>query len=385
MRCYSSPEKLNTFSPVERVVNLLRFRVVSLTGISTSCALKGICVVDEVEVSLADNNCGSCGGSYGDDHHHKWRGHGNGHDEHRYGDYRDGEDNDEDDDDDDDDYDDGSSCSTNCGISVKFPTLFVKQKESCNLSVATSCNTPEQLGSVVGLSSTLSVTAYTGNTTGVNSDGNFTTGSSSGCGSGGYAKRLIVGYDYKGRPAAWEVGSNCEIRSIRQGKYSNQAQLPLGNSCTTYRFTVTGVDANGQYIYGTRKQISNNQVVNIRWRVTEYYQRVWVLSYEIVTGGIGKSEGDILETTTDLSDKVDATVYPNPSQDAFNVRVDSHNDALIDVLVMDEFGREVVQLNNQNPGFPVVLTDDMIPSAGVYFVSVKQGNFNKILKITKLN
>jgi hypothetical protein len=51
---------------------------------------------------------------------------------------------------------------------------------------------------------------------------------------------------------------------------------------------------------------------------------------------------------------------------------------------MDEFGREVIQLNNQNPGFPVVLTDDMIPSAGVYFVSVKQGDFNKVIKVTKL-
>ena len=34
MNCYTSPDNLNTFSPDERVVNLLRKRVVSLTGIS---------------------------------------------------------------------------------------------------------------------------------------------------------------------------------------------------------------------------------------------------------------------------------------------------------------------------------------------------------------
>lgn len=35
MNSYTSPDNLNTFSPDERVVNLLRKRVVSLTGIST--------------------------------------------------------------------------------------------------------------------------------------------------------------------------------------------------------------------------------------------------------------------------------------------------------------------------------------------------------------
>ncbi len=342
---------------------------------TASCALKGICVVDEVEFSLAENkHCGQCG------KHHRWRGKGNGHD-HHYGDYRDGDDHDEDRDDDENDYDDESSCSNNCGISVKFPILFVQEKESCGLSTASECGTPEQVGRITGLSGTLSVSAYTGNTSGSNSDGNFTTGNPN---TTNYAKRLLVGYDYKGRPAAWEVSAKCDIRSIRQGRYSNKPQLPLGNSCNNYRFTVTGVDANGQYIYGTRKQINNNTVVNIRWRVTEFYQRVWILSYEVTGSNLGKGESEIIETTTDLKG-ADAHIYPNPSFGEFNVSIDTHSDELVDVMVMDGLGREVIQLTNQSPGVPVVITNEMLPAAGIYFVSVKQGNFNKVIKITKVN
>ncbi len=342
---------------------------------TASCALKGICVVDEVEFSLAENkHCGQCG------KHHRWRGKGNGHD-HHYGDYRDGDDHDEDRDDDENDYDDESSCSNNCGISVKFPILFVQEKESCGLSTASECGTPEQVGRITGLSGTLSVSAYTGNTSGSNSDGNFTTGNPN---TTNYAKRLLVGYDYKGRPAAWEVSAKCDIRSIRQGRYSNKPQLPLGNSCNNYRFTVTGVDANGQYIYGTRKQINNNTVVNIRWRVTEFYQRVWILSYEVTGSNMGKGESEIIETTTDLKG-ADAHIYPNPSFGEFNVSIDTHSDELVDVMVMDGLGREVIQLTNQSPGVPVVITNEMLPAAGIYFVSVKQGNFNKVIKITKVN
>jgi hypothetical protein len=35
MNCYTSPDNLITFSPDKKVVNLLRKRVVSLTGISS--------------------------------------------------------------------------------------------------------------------------------------------------------------------------------------------------------------------------------------------------------------------------------------------------------------------------------------------------------------
>jgi hypothetical protein len=36
MNCYTSPDNLITFSPDKKVVNLLRKRVVSLTGISNA-------------------------------------------------------------------------------------------------------------------------------------------------------------------------------------------------------------------------------------------------------------------------------------------------------------------------------------------------------------
>ena len=336
---------------------------------TSSCALKGICVVDEVELSLADNKSG--------DDHHRWEGCGNG-DNHHYGDYKDGEDND-DDDDDNDDYDDERTCASNCGITIKLPILFVKQKESCGLSTASNCGTPEKFGSVVGLTSTLNVTAYAGNATGVNADGNFTTGSPN---TSNYAKRVLVGYDSKGKPSAWEVSANCDIRSIRQGKSSNQPQLPLGNNANAYRFTLTGVDANGQYIYGTRKQISNNSVVAIRWRVTEFYQRVWILNYEVVNMNKTESVNAILNT---VSNTVDAAIYPNPSADAFNIRINGTSNELVDVMVLDGLGREVIQLTKQSPGNAIILSNEMLPNNGIYFVQVKQGDFVKVIKITKAN
>ena len=336
-----------------------------------ACALKGICVVDEIKFTLADDDNGSS--------HHNWDGRGDGHDGHNYGDYHDGDNNR---DNDDNNYDDGSVCTRNCGFSVKFPIFYVKVKESCGMSTANEFEDDDnKVGTVVALTGpAISLTAYTGNTTGVNSDGVFTTGNPI---ITNYAKRLLVGYDINGKPSAWEVSNNCDLRSIRMGSASNKPQLPLGTNSSLYTFTVSGVDLSGQYIYGTRKTISNNTTASIRWRVTEFYQRAWVLTYEVYTPGSGKNS-TTEQATADISNAAKVDVYPNPSMDVFNIRMNSTSDKLMNIVILDMTGREIASFNNVSPAEAFVYNAEALRAA-VYFVQVSQGGFTQVVKITKMN
>jgi len=338
---------------------------------TAACALKGICVVDEVKFTLAEDNNGNS--------HHNWNGRGCGHDDHHYGEYHEGE---NERDNDDNDYDDGSSCTRNCGFSVKFPIFYVKAKEACGLSTANEFEDDDnKIGNVVALTGpTISVSAYTGNTTGVNSDGTFTTGNPF---TSNYAKRILAGYDNSGRPAAWEVSNNCDLRSIRMGKNANKPQLPLGTTSSLYTFTVTSVDVNGQYIFGTRKTISNNTTVTIRWRVTEFFQRAWVLAYEVYTP-YSKTNASNEQATAEISNIATVDVYPNPSLDAFNIRMNSTSDKLMNVTILDMTGREIATFSNLSPGEAFVYNAENLKAA-VYFVQVSQGGFTKMVKISKMN
>lgn len=354
---------------------LMTANVVDTFDFTGSCALRGICVVDEIEYTLADNN-----NSYNWNNYRRWIGHGHGHRK-CYGDYQDEND---DEDDDDEDFDDCQNANTNCGITVKNPILFVKPRLECGLDAST-CT--ESIGKFVAMSDTIKTSNSTVNSCGLNSDGNFYTGSprlTTG------AKRLIVGYDKKGCPAAWEVSMQCGIRSIKQGRYANKAQLPLGSNTNKYTFTVTGVDANGQYITGIRKHRTTGVVTSIRWRVSEYYQRVWVSAYETVsmTKNEEPEEDETIISADEsplsmASDEMILSVYPNPTNSVFTIDLNTPTDETVSIQLFDITGKLVEEVAGAPAHQSVSIGSSL--KAGVYICMVKQGNTLHTIKISKIN
>ena len=110
---------------------------------------------------------------------------------------------------------------------------------------------------------------------------------------------------------------------------------------------------------------------------------MWILSYEVYVQ-FGKGDAGNEQTTTDVSNVPTVDVYPNPSMEIFNIRMNSASDKLMNIVILDMTGKEIVAFSNLSPGEAFAYNSNTL-SAGVYFVQVTQGGFTKVVKVTKLN
>lgn len=322
------------------------------------CLMRGICTVDEVEFRLSSqtNNC-----------RRKWN---------KENDF------------DNDEFEDGINVPSNCAFALKNAFIFVQQKDTCKIGdINFSWNAGVFASRVISVSGNMNVGASTTHSLGLNSDGNFATGSpllpvSS--------RRIAIGYNWLGFPAAWEVNNNCSVRSIRQGMFTNMEPLPVGSllNLLFFNYTVTSVDANGQFIYGKRISKSNGSSVDIRWKVNEFFQRIWIANPTVISFGKNGIE-EVVEDQTISSNsgrsfgELNLNVFPNPSNDFFTFNVQSESTEPISVELTDMAGRLVYSATGFAANQNFSLGDNLM--AGVYLAQVKQGNSIKIVKITRVN
>ena len=328
---------------------------------TTACALRGICTIDEVEFKLSERTSGCV---------------------RRWNQYEDNENT---------DYEDGTNLTSNCGFTIQDMVLNVKQKDECNIgSIGFSWDNGVFASKVVGVSDNLSTGTSNVHSLASNSDGNFTSGSPF---SNNSAKRLVVGYNWLGLASAWEVTSQCKLRNIRQGLLSNIEVLPTGGNALTllvFEFKITSVSSNGQFIYGTRTRRSNGSMVDIRWRVNEFYQRVWISNPQVIqyskTGETEIEDEDGLmlmdEATNEFGD-LNVSIYPNPSIDVFRFKIESGSMESFSVELFDMMGRLIQENKDLNAAQEIAIGENL--KAGVYLVKVTQGTQVKFAKVTRLN
>ncbi|MFA6950753.1 MAG: T9SS type A sorting domain-containing protein [Lentimicrobiaceae bacterium] len=91
-------------------------------------------------------------------------------------------------------------------------------------------------------------------------------------------------------------------------------------------------------------------------------------SEEIANGG----QSDSLPFCTHL--------WPNPGTQNFNLKIESTNDATIEVNVTDVTGRKVLRMNALNKQ-TILFGNQLLP--GIYIVSVSQGNSHSTIKMVK--
>jgi hypothetical protein len=89
----------------------------------------------------------------------------------------------------------------------------------------------------------------------------------------------------------------------------------------------------------------------------------------------------ITEETPD--GEVNLIVYPNPSNNEFNFRIESNSTEEATVTIYDITGKMVMEIKGKQPHDVITVSGEL--SVGVYVAKVIQGSFNKSVKITKVN
>ena len=104
------------------------------------------------------------------------------------------------------------------------------------------------------------------------------------------------------------------------------------------------------------------------------------------SSGCGFSKNGSEEASAELiseetgSGKVELTVYPNPSREGFNFRLESSSDLPVSVSIYDMSGKLVTELNEKEK----LVTTGQDLSPGLYTAIVKQGDFYRVVKIGKI-
>ncbi len=93
-------------------------------------------------------------------------------------------------------------------------------------------------------------------------------------------------------------------------------------------------------------------------------------------------DGDMYTQET-MDGEINLIVYPNPSNSAFNFKLETESTEPVTITLYDMSGRMVMNLTNQNPTEVITIAQEM--AAGVYMANVTQGEFVKTVKITKVN
>ena len=94
------------------------------------------------------------------------------------------------------------------------------------------------------------------------------------------------------------------------------------------------------------------------------------------------ADGDMYTQET-MDGEINLIVYPNPSNSAFNFKLETESTETVTITLYDMSGRMVLNLTNQNPTEVITIAQEMAP--GVYMANLTQGEFVKTVKITKVN
>ena len=76
------------------------------------------------------------------------------------------------------------------------------------------------------------------------------------------------------------------------------------------------------------------------------------------------------------------TVFPNPSSNYFNVKIESDKDEAVNLRVMDASGRLIEEKKNMAPSQIVKFGERYIN--GVYLVEIIRGANRKTLRVVKM-
>jgi len=123
----------------------------------------------------------------------------------------------------------------------------------------------------------------------------------------------------------------------------------------------------------------------------EYYQDFWEYNqttnvWTQKTNFGNKHQGHLKDAAIVETNKVNSQeliVYPNPSSSAFNFRMKTTGEQLVNIQIFDLTGRLVHEYKSLSPDNVMTIGDNLV--TGVYVAVVTQGEYRKVIKITRVD
>ena len=110
----------------------------------------------------------------------------------------------------------------------------------------------------------------------------------------------------------------------------------------------------------------------------------WTQKTDFGSKHTGKPLKDALAAgETDQPGTIKLIVYPNPSNSAFNFRLNTTSDELVTIQIFDMMGKLIQKNKSLSPSDIMTIGDNL--SAGVYIAVITQGECRKTVKLSKVN
>ncbi|MEP7264477.1 MAG: DNRLRE domain-containing protein, partial [Bacteroidota bacterium] len=87
------------------------------------------------------------------------------------------------------------------------------------------------------------------------------------------------------------------------------------------------------------------------------------------------------EGMEDGNNSISFNIYPNPSREYFTINLEGALEETYSIVVNDIIGKEITSSNNNSSEVPLNFGSELAP--GIYFVTVKCGLLNKVMRIVK--
>jgi|GEM_PF-549336 len=169
---------------------------------------------------------------------------------------------------------------------------------------------------------------------------------------------------------------------------AKNVQITLTNLPANY--DVVLYNSSGSQLGISQKTGTSDEIINYNTKKTgAYYIKVYgaggtfnPVNCYTLQAAISASSYKSSEVFVD-DESVELTVYPNPSNTAFNFSLKTSSKELVSIQLYDLSGRLLEEQNSLSPDD--IFTAGKNLSVGMFVVIVKQGEFRKMVKIVKIN
>jgi hypothetical protein len=211
------------------------------------------------------------------------------------------------------------------------------------------------------------------------------------------AKQMLTWLDERNNSFFSNITWNNNLLSFnilaRSGANNLKAMLPM-NAETGQLMSIT---MNGNTITYTTQTIKGMQYAffpaawGINSYVANYIDSPGRMAQAPVTvvaskdGAIPGKEEAILnkQLPATAADKLEVRVIPNPSNNYFDLFINSRDESPVTVRVLNIFGQVAGKYEKINPGSNIRIGQSL--ATGTYFVEVMQGGQKQVMKIIKIN
>ncbi len=186
---------------------------------------------------------------------------------------------------------------------------------------------------------------------------------------------------------ATDVADWYKFTTTSAGSYT----LTLSHPSASFSFNLYAAGNNTPALVPTGSA-ATTKVYSLAANTTYYISVTGALSYicyqfsiaptSLLTKSASSNVQQELTKGKPANDVFDVTVFPNPSSNYFNVKIESDKDEAVNLRVMDASGRLIEEKKNMAPSQIVKFGERYIN--GVYLVEVIQGSNRKTLRIVKM-